>query len=125
MSRIRRSWPEARPSAATRGYVPTDPASLGVELDPALTEIRTGLAGHRRRLWLRRSVRRAWSVVAAVAVAELLLAIAQRMLPIERAPLVALAIPVVGILVLLVLVVRTHPTIGETALAVDSEGGAG
>ena len=63
--------------------------------------------------------------LAAVAVAELLLAIAQRLLPIEQAPLVALAIPVVGILVLLVLVVRARPTIGETALAVDSEGGAG
>ncbi len=63
--------------------------------------------------------------LAAVAVAELLLAIAQRVLPIEQAPLVALAIPVVGILVLLVLVVRARPTIGETALAVDSEGGAG
>ena len=60
MSRIRRSRPEARPSAAAPGYIPADPASLGVELDPALTEIRTGLAGHRRRLWLRRSVRRAW-----------------------------------------------------------------
>ena len=54
-----------------------------------------------------------------------LLAIAQRLLPLEQAPLVALAIPVVGLLVLLVLVVRARPTLGETALAVDAEGGAG
>ncbi len=71
------------------------------------------------------SVRRAWYVAAAVAVAELVLAIAQRLLPLEQAPLVALAIPMVGLLVLLVLVVRARPTLGETALAVDAEGGAG
>ena len=49
----------------------------------------------------------------------------QRLLPLEHAPLVALALPVVGLLVLLVLVVRARPTLGETALAVDAEGGAG
>ncbi len=127
MSRIRESRSKAgsRTVAPAPAFVPADPASLGLVLDPALMEIRAELAAHRRRLWLRRSVRRAWYVAAGVAVAELLLAIAQRMLPIEQAPLVALAIPVAGLLVLLVLVVRARPTLGETALAVDSEGGAG
>ena len=84
-----------------------------------------GPRGYRRRLWFRRAVRRAWYVLAAVAVAELVLAVAQRLLPLEQAPLVALAIPVLGLLVLLVLVVRVRPSIGETALAVDAEGGVG
>ena len=63
--------------------------------------------------------------VAVVAVAELALAVLQRLLPLEQAPLVALALPGLGLLVLLVLVVRARPTLGETALAVDAEGGAG
>ena len=114
-----------RAPAGAMSFVPADPTTLGVPLDPVLVEIRAGLATHRRHLWLRRAVRRAWNVAAVVAVAELGLAIAQRIVPIEQAPLVALAIPVVGLLVLLVLVVRARPTLGETALAVDAESGAG
>src|SRR4051795_2898324 len=117
--------PSRRPAADTAAYVPADPAALGVPLDPALVELRSGLAAHRRRLWLRRNVRRAWSVLAVVMVAELVLAIAQRLLPLEHAPLVAAALPVLGLLALLVLVVRVRPSMGETALAVDAEGGSG
>ena len=117
---LRRRAPSAPPS-----FVPGDPAALGVPLDPALAEIRSGLASHRRRLWMRRAIRRAWYVAAVVAAAELGLAIAQRLFPLEGAPLVALAIPVAGLLVWLALVVRARPTLGETALAVDAEGGAG
>src|SRR6187551_2537919 len=123
--------PTRRGSSSTRGvadatpYVPADPATLGVALDPALVELRAGLAAHRRRLWLRRAVRRAWYVLAVVMVAELLLVIAQRLFPLEQAPLVAAALPVLGLLALLVVVVRARPTMGETALAVDAEGGSG
>ena len=105
--------------------IPADPARLGVELDPDLVALRAGLVGHRRRLWLRRSVRRAWYVLAAVAGIELGLAVAMRVWPIEWAPALAAAIPALGMLVLLVLVVRARPSIGETALAVDAEGGSG
>ena len=77
--------------------LPADPAELGVPLDPTLAQLRSGLVAHRRRLWLRRSVRRAWYVLAVVMVAELVLAIAQRLLPLEQAPLVAAALPVLGL----------------------------
>jgi hypothetical protein len=120
--RLRRRHPGA---TATRPFIPADPASLGVALDPALAAIRSGLAAHRRRLWLRRAVRRAWTVLAVVAVAELVLAVLQRLLPLEQAPLLALALPGLGLIVLLGLVVRVRPTLGETALAVDAEGGSG
>src|SRR6187551_2904047 len=84
-------------------FVPTDPATLGVaDLDPALAQLRAGLAAHRRRLWLRRAVRRAWYVLAAVVVIELVLVVAQRIWPLEAAPLVAAAVPVIGLLALLV-----------------------
>src|SRR4051794_1087710 len=117
--------PSRRPAPDAAAYVPADPASLGVALDPALVELRSGLAAHRRRLWLRRAVRRAWYVLAVVMVAELALAVAQRLFALEQAPLIAAALPIFGLLALLVLVVRARPTLGETALAVDAEGGAG
>ena len=78
--------------------IPRNVAPVDVPLDPALAELRSGLAAHRRRLWMRRAVRRAWYVAVTVAVAELVLAIAQRLVPLEGAPLVALAIPVAGLL---------------------------
>src|SRR5215204_4769753 len=116
----------SKPSVAVPvAFVPADPASLGVALDPALAQLRTGLAAHRRRLWLRRAVRRGWMVLAAVAVAELLLVVAQRIWPLEGATVLAAAIPVIGLLVLLVMVTRARPSLGETALAVDAEGGVG
>ena len=112
-------------AAATPVIVPADPATLGVTLDPALVTLRSGLVAHRRRLWLRRSVRRAWYVLAGVAVAEIALAIVMRVAPVEWGPQLAAAVPIAGLLVLLVLVVRARPSIGETALAVDAEGGSG
>jgi hypothetical protein len=114
-----------RQDAAPEAIVPVDPASLSTTLDPALQEIRAGLVRHRRRLWLRRSVRRAWFVLASVAAAELVLAVAARLTPIETAPIAAAAIPVLGLVVLLVLVTRVRPSIGETALALDAEAGTG
>ncbi|HEY6570405.1 MAG TPA: hypothetical protein VIZ22_08955, partial [Candidatus Limnocylindrales bacterium] len=105
--------------------IPADPARLGVPLDPALTALRAGLVGHRRRLWLRRSVRRAWYVLAGVAVAVVILAIAMRVAPLEWAPQLVAAVPIVGMLILLVLIARARPSIGETALALDAEGGSG
>src|SRR5215207_5630359 len=125
--------PRRRPSirrpaagAASHGaFVPADPATLGVPLDPALAQLRSGLVRHRRRLWFRRAVRRAWYVLASVAAIELLLVAAQRMWPLEGAPVVAVAVPVLGLLSLLVATVRAQPSLGETALAVDAEGGSG
>ena len=125
------SMPNAPSPAARRRrrrrspFVPADPATLGVALDPALAQLRAGLAAHRRRLWLRRAVRRGWMVLAAVAVAELVLVVAQRHLAARGRARVAAAIPVIGLLVLLVMVARARPSLGETALAVDAEGGAG
>ena len=49
----------------------------------------------------------------------------QRIWPLEGAPLVAIAVPVIGLIALLVLVVRARPSLGETALAVDAESGSG
>ena len=87
--------------------------------------MRSGLAAHRRRLWLRRIVRRTWIALAAILVAELVLWTVARFVPLEWAPLMGAAIPVVGALALLVAVVRARPTIGETAIAVDVEGRLG
>ena len=99
-----------RPDASTAPvpFVPADPATLGVALDPALAQLRAGLAAHRRRLWLRRAVRRGWVVLAAVAVAELALVVAQRIWPLEDAPVLGAAIPVIGLLVLVSMTARAR-----------------
>ena len=48
-----------------RTVVPLDPRlTVQGDLDPSLDEIRAGLASHRRRLWMRRIVRRAWRALA-------------------------------------------------------------
>src|SRR5215204_2497389 len=128
MPTIRPPRPGRRPavSADPVPFVPADPALLGVaDLDPALGQLRGGLAAHRRRLWLRRAVRRAWAVLAVVVLVELVLVVARRIWPLESAPLVAAAVPVLGLLALLVLVVRARPSLGETALAIDAESGSG
>ena len=107
--------------------VPPDPrAVLPAPLDPALDAVRAALVPHRRRLWLRRIVRRAWI---ALAVAR-----RRRGHPLDLARFVPLeAAPVIG---------GGHPgprrrsgcswrssgparRLGETALAVDVEGGLG
>ena len=112
-----------RPSGpAEVAYVPVDPrGAIDGPLDPALLSVRAGLAAHRRRLWIRRIVRRAWLALAAILVAELVLWTVARFVPLEWAPIAGAAIPIVGAVALLVAVVRARPSLGETALAVDME----
>ena len=92
-------------------------------LDPALVAIRSGLAPFRRRLWLRRIVRDATWLVAAILGLELILAVAARFAPLGWAWSVALALPIIGLVVLLFDAVRIRPTLAETALALDGEQG--
>ena len=54
---------------------------------------------------------------------ELVLAVAGRLVPLGWAWSAALAIPVVGVVALLIDAVRVRPTVAETALALDSEQG--
>jgi hypothetical protein len=106
------------------GLVPRDPVgSAEAPLDPTIAAIRAALGPFRRRLWLRRSVRRTWRVLAAASIAEAVLWTAARIVPLERASVVALAIAVMGLILLAILVVRARPSIGETALAIDAEAG--
>jgi hypothetical protein len=106
--------------------IPDDPRRvLAGTLDPELETVRDLLRPYRRRLWLRRAVRRLWSVVAIVAVAELALWTLARVVPIELAPAIAAAIPAVGVAVLATLTLRARPSLGEAAIAVDREGGLG
>ena len=80
-----RSW--IRPAGQPAPVVPPDPRSaITGPLDPTLLAIRSGLVPHRRRLWLRRIVRRAWIALAAVVVAELMLWTLARFVPLEFAP---------------------------------------
>ena len=106
--------------------IPDDPRRvLAGTLDPDLEAIRSMLRPHGRRLWLRRMVRRAWSVLAAVIAAELALAVAARLVPIEAARAIAAALPLVGAAVLALLAWRVRPSLGEAAIAVDREAGLG
>ncbi|HEX9549562.1 MAG TPA: hypothetical protein VF971_00565, partial [Candidatus Limnocylindrales bacterium] len=107
-------------------HVPIDPRlALGGQLDPALERIRTGLRPHRRRLWLRRTVRRGWIVLAAVVLAELALFGVARLVPIEAAPAIGASFPILGLAGLVVLAIRARPSLGEVAIAVDREAGLG
>jgi hypothetical protein len=63
-----------------------------------------------------------WALASVVGV-ELVLAVAARFAPLGWAWSVALAIPVVGIVALLIDAVRVRPTLAETALALDNEQG--
>ncbi|MEA2612597.1 MAG: hypothetical protein QOI52_556, partial [Chloroflexota bacterium] len=111
---------------AVGAVIPPDPRRhLAGPLDPSLDALRASLVPHRRRLWLRRMVRRAWIALAAVVIAEAALWTVARFLPLEIAPVIGAAIPVVGVLALLAAVVQARPSLGETALAVDAEGGLG
>ena len=106
--------------------IPPDPRQhLTGQLDPSIDALRASLAPHRRRLWLRRMVRRAWIALAGVIVAEALLWTLARFVPLEAAPVIGAAIPIVGLLALLAAVVQARPSLGETALAVDAEGRLG
>ncbi|HEX8025266.1 MAG TPA: hypothetical protein VF484_03585, partial [Candidatus Limnocylindrales bacterium] len=121
LARLRGAAPLARPS------IPPDPPRpiAGTSPDPDLLAIRQALVPHRRRLWLRRIVRRGWWVAAAVLAAELVLWTAARFVPLELAPAAGLAIVVLGAVAWLVLAARSRPSLGEAALAVDREAGAG
>ncbi|MEA2672899.1 MAG: hypothetical protein QOI92_91 [Chloroflexota bacterium] len=111
---------------ASAAFVPIDPrAVLKGDLDPDLLAIRRLLRPFGRRLWLRRVVRRAWLVVALVVLAELALWALARLIPIEAAPTVAVAIPTLGALILLGLALASRPSLGEAAIAVDREAGLG
>ncbi|MBI3746501.1 MAG: universal stress protein, partial [Chloroflexi bacterium] len=75
--------------------VPADPRLVVAgPLDPELDRIRVGLRGHRRRLWTRRIVRRAWIALAVAVGSELVLAIGVRLWPIEDGPALATLIVV-------------------------------
>src|SRR5258705_6435672 len=122
------SWLPRRPMALrpAPAVVPPDPlATLDGPIDPELVRLRASLLPHRRRLWVRRLVRRGWIALAAVLVAELALWTIARVVPLERAPLIGAAIPVIGLLGWLIVGVRARPRIGETALAIDAEGPLG
>ena len=106
--------------------IPPDPRlHLSGPLDPVARRLRAGLAPHRRRLWLRRIVRRSWMALAAIAIGEGLLWTVARFVPLEAAPVIAVAIPVIVLLGLLLAAAEARPSLGETALAVDMEGRLG
>ncbi|HEX2755618.1 MAG TPA: hypothetical protein VHM48_09150, partial [Candidatus Limnocylindrales bacterium] len=109
-----------------RTVVPIDPRLVvNGPLDPSLDAIRVGLAGHRRRLWMRRIVRRAWLALAGIGVLEAALLGLARLVPIEILPSLVAAIAIGGLMVLLAFAVRARPSLGETAVAVDGEGRLG
>src|SRR5687767_15541362 len=92
-----------RASAAPVGgaVIPPDPRQhLAGEMDPAIDALRASLAPHRRRLWLRRMVRRAWMALAGVVIVEALLWTVARFFPLEAAPVIGAAIPIIGVLAL-------------------------
>jgi hypothetical protein len=122
----RLALPGRRQRPTDKVVVPPDPrAALSGPLDPALESIRGELAAHRRRLWLRRIVRRTWLAIAAIAVGEAALWTIARFVPLGSAPIIAAALPIAIALLLLAFVIRARPSLGETALAVDVEGGLG
>ena len=123
LRRSARALPRLRAAPPTE--LPDPRAVLTGPLDPALDAIRADLRPHRRRLWLRRIVRRAWLVCGTVLVAEVVLFALGRIVPIEVLPTIAAAIPVMGLVGLVWLAGLARPTLGETALAVDAEGHLG
>ena len=123
LSRLTRR-PGQDPSTPT--VIPADPrTAVEGPLDPVLTGLLAALGPHRQRLWARRIVRRTWLALAGIAVAELVLWTVARFIPIPWAPLAGMVIALIGTFVLLVAIVRTRPSLGETALAVDGEGHLG
>jgi hypothetical protein len=115
-----------RSTTAGAILVPPDPReALDGPLDPALIGLRSAVLPHRRRLWIRRLVRRGWLAIAVLIAAELVLWTVARFVPIESAPLIAAAIPVVVMVGWVVAGVRCRPRVGEAALAIDAEAGLG
>ncbi len=106
--------------------LPPDPrATLAGPLDPLLLDLRASLIPHRRRLWLRRLVRRAWLAIAAVALAELALWTLARLVPLPLAPVIGASLPLLGLVGWLLVGIRARPGLGATALALDIEGRLG
>ena len=94
LPRSRRAAP-GELDASLAQFVPADPrVVLGGELHPDLVAIRRLLRPHGRRLWLRRIVRRAWIVIAATVLAELVLWTVARFVPLEIAPTLGAVIPI-------------------------------
>ena len=115
-----------RSASTPEAVVPADPRTvLGPPLDPDLEAIRAALGPHRRRLWIRRMVRRAWIALAVLAVAEAVLWTVARFVPLEAAPLIGAAIPIAVALGLLAAIIAARPALGAAALAVDAEAGLG
>ncbi|MDP9482508.1 MAG: hypothetical protein M3P84_04710, partial [Chloroflexota bacterium] len=115
--------PRDRQSFLIQPLVPADPGASGAGHDPSIAGIRAGLGPFRRRLWIRRIVRRGWLVLALALIAQAALWALARLVPLEHAPVISVSIPAVAAVVLLVLAVVARPSIGETAIAVDVEGG--
>src|SRR5436190_8727157 len=104
-----RGWAQRRLRRTPRvaPVLPRDPRSvIAGDLDPVLISLRAALVPHRRRLWLRRLVRRGWIALACVAIAELVVWTVARFIPLESAPALALAIPVLGVAGWLVVGIR-------------------
>ena len=113
-------------AGAADEYICSDPRGVVAgPLDPDLDAIRSHLIGHRRRLWIRRIVRRAWTVASVVLGAEVGLLLAGRLVPIEALPSLLISVAVIGVAGFVLLAVRCRPSIGETALAIDAEGHLG
>ncbi|MEA2519314.1 MAG: hypothetical protein QOF49_1394, partial [Chloroflexota bacterium] len=83
-SRLSRVVGRSPGRTAGRPVVPPDPRlALDGPLDPSLELIRSRLARHRRRLWVRRITRRAWLALAGtISIEACVLGIA-RIVPIE------------------------------------------
>ncbi len=107
----------APPRRRNRPLLPPDPGPGS----PELGALRRGLRRQRDRLWLRRAVRRAWWALAIVLLAEVVLLAVARIAPVEIAPALALAIAVVALAGLAVGIALARPSLGETALALDTE----
>jgi hypothetical protein len=88
--------------------------------DVDLAAVRALLLQHRNRLWTRRIVRRSWIVVAATLLAEVVLWAVARLAPLEATAAIAVGIPLAGSVGLVLLAMLARPTLGQTALAVDS-----
>ncbi len=109
-----------RPGSPTgRATPPPDPTPVDAEL----RTLRAGLQRQRAALWLRRGVRRAWWAFAAVAVAWVVLLAFARIVPLVALPVLVASVPVVVGAGLLVAVLHARPSLGEAALAVDTEAG--
>ena len=124
MRAVRPTWLRRRraPAGSAQSVIPIDPRLvLSGPLDPDLEEIRLALRPQRRRLWFRRIVRRTWLVLATVGAVEVALFAVARLVPLEILPSLAIALPLVGLVVLAALAAHARPSVGETALALDAE----